>query len=225
MVNYITQSKELTALKEKLKDLPYVYLDTEVAVKDFEKVDYFNDKVRLIQIGTQEDIFVIDAFKVERDTLKEFLKEVLESKGIVGHNLKFDLKFLATNFDVYPKVVFDTFIASKILAKGDNSQKHSLSAVAVRLTDEEVDKTYQTSPWWVENLTKEQIEYSAKDIEVLRSIFREQVVRLNEEQTHLKSSGETYTVFGVVNPVAALEMAFCLLSSILLVLRGNLPAS
>ncbi|MDM7274131.1 bifunctional 3'-5' exonuclease/DNA polymerase [Sulfurihydrogenibium azorense] len=214
MVNYITQSKELTALKEKLKDLPYVYLDTEVAVKDFEKVDYFNDKVRLIQIGTQEDIFVIDAFKVERDTLKEFLKEVLESKGIVGHNLKFDLKFLATNFDVYPKVVFDTFIASKILAKGDNSQKHSLSAVAVRLTDEEVDKTYQTSPWWVENLTKEQIEYSAKDIEVLRSIFREQVVRLNEEQTHLKSSGETYKVFGVVNPVAALEMAFlpCLVS-------------
>ncbi len=207
-VEYITESEKLKSIEEKLKNHPYIFLDTEVAVKDFENIDYFNDHIRLIQVGTENDIYVLDAYKIEKERLRKFLKESVENKGIVGHNLKFDLKFLATNFDVYPKVVFDTFIASKILSKGDNSQKHSLSAVATRLTDEEIDKSYQTSPWWLENLTKEQIEYAAKDIEVLRIIFKEQVLRLNEDQTSLKSSGETFKVFGVKNPVVALEMAF-----------------
>ncbi|WP_297886986.1 bifunctional 3'-5' exonuclease/DNA polymerase [Sulfurihydrogenibium sp.] len=207
-VEYITTPEKLQHIEENLKSQPFIYLDTEVAVKDFENIDYFKDQIRLIQIGTDTQIYVIDAYKIDKEKIKRFLKENVENKGIIGHNLKFDLKFLATNYNIYPKVVFDTFIASKILAKGDNSQKHSLSAVATRLTDEELDKSYQTSPWWIENLTKEQIEYAAKDIEVLRSIFKEQVLRLNEDQTALKSSGETFKVFGVKNPVAALEMSF-----------------
>ncbi|PMP60411.1 MAG: bifunctional 3'-5' exonuclease/DNA polymerase [Sulfurihydrogenibium sp.] len=207
-VDYITQSEKLEEVLEKLKDKPYVFLDTEVAVKDFEKIDYFKDKIRLIQLGTYDDIFVLDAYKIEKNKLEKFLKEVLENKGVIGHNLKFDLKFLATNFGVYPKVVFDTYIASKILSKGDNSQKHSLSALTTRLTNQEIDKSYQTSPWWIENLTKEQIDYAAKDIDALRNVYKEQVLQINQEEAPLKSSGETYKVFGVKNPVVALEMAF-----------------
>jgi DNA polymerase-1 len=207
-VDYITQSEKLEEVLEKLKDKPYVFLDTEVAVKDFENINYFKDKIRLIQLGTYDDIFVLDAYKIKKDKMEKFLKEILENKGVIGHNLKFDLKFLATNFGVYPKVVFDTYIASKILSKGDNSQKHSLSALTTRLTNQEIDKSYQTSPWWIENLTKEQIDYAAKDIDALRNVYKEQVLQINQEEASLKSSGETYKVFGVKNPVVALEMAF-----------------
>ena len=40
-----------------------------------------------------------------------FLRELLSSKGIVGHNLKFDLKYLYS-YGIEPYAVFDTKIAN-----------------------------------------------------------------------------------------------------------------
>lgn len=169
-INYIAQENQLESLKV-LQDKPYLFLDTEVMIKDFENIDFFNDKIRLIQIGDEENTFVIDLLKINPEVVKNHIQNLIENKGIIGHNLKFDLKFLKTNLNILPKIVFDTMIASQILAKGDSNQRHSLSASAKRFVSLDIDKTYQKSPWWATDLSSEQIEYAAKDIDALRHLF------------------------------------------------------
>ncbi len=202
---YITDEKEGIEAIRKLSESKYLYIDTEVAVKSFKDIDFFGDRVRLIQIGNEEDIFIFDMFKVPQ--VADEIKQLLESRGIVGHNLKFDIKFLKTNFDIFPRVVFDTMIASQILSEGED-ERHSLAAVTYRLTEHEMDKSQQASAWGMKELTREQIEYSAKDVEVLREIFSIQKERLNSVETPHKATGKIRDIFGIENAVAAVEMAF-----------------
>jgi len=103
---YITQIDEAVKSLEAFKEDKYLFIDTEVAVKSFEDIDFFNDKIRLIQIGNYSKIFVYDMFRIPQ--FSEHLKELLENKGVIGHNLKFDIKFLKTNFGIFPQIVFDT---------------------------------------------------------------------------------------------------------------------
>ncbi len=209
MIYYLTQDKDLEKIKSLEKD-KYIYLDTEVVVKDFENIDFFNDKIRLIQIGNEEDIYILDLFKLNKENVVTYLKPLIEEKGVIGHNLKFDIKFLKTNLGISPKIVFDTMIASQILSKGDSGQKHSLVAVLKRYTDEEVDKSYQKSVWNAENLSEEQLNYAAKDIAVLRELFKEERNLLNNESILKKATGYSYKIFDVYNSVSALEMNFLL---------------
>ncbi len=202
---YITDLKRGREILKTFEKDKYLYIDTEVAVKDFDNIDFFNDRVRLIQIGNEENIFVFDMFKIPE--ISKDLKPVFENKGLIGHNIKFDIKFLKTNFDIFPKTVFDTMIASQILSAGER-EKHSLDAVSYRLLDNKIDKSQQTSQWNMETLTKEQIEYSANDVKVLREIFPIQKKELNSIPTPHKSTGKIHQIFGIENAVAAVEMAF-----------------
>ncbi len=202
---YITeQGRGIKALKE-LSKSKYLYLDTEVAVKSFKDIDFFSDKVRLIQLGDEEKIFVFDMFKVPQ--IAKELKTVIENRGIIGHNLKFDIKFLKTNFNIFPRIVFDTMIASQILSEGED-ERHSLSALTFRLTDYQMDKSQQASAWGMKELTLEQLEYAAKDVEVLREIFPILRERLNSIETPHKATGKVRDIFGIENAVVAVEMAF-----------------
>ena len=202
---YITTLKEAEKAIESLKNAKYLYLDTEVAVKSFKEIDFFSDRVRLIQIGDEENIYLFDMFKAPQ--ISEKLKPLLETKGIIGHNLKFDIKFLKTNFDIFPKTVFDTMIASQILSEGDD-ERHSLAALTFRLTDYEMDKSQQASAWGMENLTKEQLTYSADDVRVLREIFPILREKINSIETPHKATGKIRETFGIENAVVAVEMAF-----------------
>lgn len=137
----------------------------------------------------------------------EHLKELLENKGVIGHNLKFDIKFLKTNFGIFPQIVFDTMIASQLLSE-DSREKHSLSALSYRLTDNHLDKSQQRSPWGIKNLTEEQLRYAAKDVQVLREIFPVLRDELNRIETPHKATGKIHETFGLDNGVAVVEMAF-----------------
>lgn len=204
---YITEESGLEEALNKIKDSKIIYLDTEVDVEDFEKINPFKDRLRLIQIGNDEHIFIIDVFKVNREKIKEFLKNILPNVGVVGHNIKFDLKFIYLNFGVLPRICFDTMIASQIISKGNDADKHSLKAVVGRHTGQAVDKTFQKSNWGAENLSQQQLQYASDDIKVLRQLFRTMIEKLNSGyNAHL--SGEIGKYFGLKNPIAGLEMAF-----------------
>lgn len=193
---------------ESLRDFEkdkYIFLDTEIAVKSFKEIDFFQDKVRLIQIGNKEKIYIYDMFRIPE--FSKHLRKLLETKGIVGHNLKFDIKFLKTNFNIFPQIVFDTMIASQLLSENER-EKHSLQAVTYRLTDDELDKTQQTSAWGLRNLSKEQLNYAAKDVHVLRNIFPILRDRLNSIKTPHKATGVIHETFTLDNAAAVVEMAF-----------------
>ncbi len=202
---YITCVEDGIKAVEDIKKYSYLYLDTEVAVKSLKEIDFFSDKVRLVQIGTEDNIYIFDMFKIPE--ISSHLKPVLEQKGIIGHNLKFDIKFLKTNFNIFPSIVFDTMIASQVLSEGED-ERHSLAALTYRLTDHQMDKSQQSSAWGVENLTKEQLAYSANDVLVLRQLFSVLKEKINSVQTPHKSSGKIKEIFGIENAVVAVEMAF-----------------
>ncbi|MCX7760715.1 MAG: bifunctional 3'-5' exonuclease/DNA polymerase [Hydrogenothermaceae bacterium] len=204
---YITDEKDIPSVIKELEKDKYIYLDTEVATKDLDNIDVFSDKIRLIQLGNEEKIFVIDAFKLNQTIVTSFLKDIFRDRGVIGHNLKFDLKFLKTNYNVSVDTVFDTMIASQILSKGSETDRHSLKAVSNRFAGEDIDKKLQKSDWTSSTLTKDQLIYAAEDIKALRKIFKSMLDRLNEGYT-LQKSSKISQIFNLHNPVALLEMAF-----------------
>ena len=166
--SYITSGERLSRVYESLREEPYIFLDTEVS----------NDRIRLVQLGGKEDIFILDLFDLGEEGVL-FLRELLSSKGIVGHNLKFDLKYLYS-YGIEPYAVFDTMIASQLLGDTD---KHSLQKVAMHYLGQVLDKGLQASNWGQPFLGKEQLEYAALDVKVVRDLFYIFLKRLNELPT------------------------------------------
>ncbi|WP_448583416.1 bifunctional 3'-5' exonuclease/DNA polymerase [Thermocrinis sp.] len=194
---YLTSTQSLGKLYEKVKDIPFVYIDTETV----------GDKtIRLVQIASEEDIFLLDLYELGEVGIN-FLKDLLSKKGIVGHNLKFDIKYMHS-YGIEPYAVFDTMIASQLIGDSD---RHSLQKLAIHYLGEVLDKSLQLSNWGSIRLSKEQLEYAALDVKIVRGLFPILLKKLNEltpitEENLLKT--RTAKVFGLKNPVAIVEMAF-----------------
>ncbi len=189
---YITDFPSLKRAVSSLSEAKFLYLDTETTDKS----------IRLIQLGDEKNIFVIDLFELPHSI--EILRKLLNPKGIVGHNLKFDLKFLA-KYGIFPSATFDTMIASQLLRK----EKHSLAYLAYSFLGISLDKSYQLSNWASPVLSKGQVEYAALDVEVLRSIFPLLREKLNEKAiNHPLLKTRTAKIFDLKNPAAIIEMAF-----------------
>ncbi len=192
---YVTERNQLSKALSRLEKSPYIFLDTETTA----------DKIRLFQLGNEEDIFVIDLFDLPEAV--PLLREVLSRKGIVGHNLKFDLKFMF-KLQIYPYATFDTMIGSFLLGY----ERHSLSHVAERLLGYTLDKTLQLSDWSRSTLTKEQVEYAATDVLVVRELFYRMREKLNSlpevDRGEELLRTRTARVFELKNPAVIVEMAF-----------------
>ena len=192
---YITERAQLGRSLSKLENAPYLFIDTETTT----------NRIRLFQLGDEENIYVVDLFELPEAT--ELLKELLSKKGVVGHNLKFDLKFMYP-MGIIPYATFDTMIGSLMLGY----ERHSLSHVAERLLGYTVDKSLQLSDWSRSVLTKQQVEYAATDVLVVREIFSRMRERLNSippvDRGEELLRTRTARVFGLTNPATIVEMAF-----------------
>ncbi|RLJ70981.1 DNA polymerase-1 [Hydrogenivirga caldilitoris] len=192
---YVTERGSLVRALSNLENSPYVFLDTETA----------GNRIRLFQLGNEESIFVIDLFDLPEAV--ELIRELISRKGIVGHNLKFDLKFMYP-LEIIPYATFDTMIGSFLLGY----ERHSLSYVAERLLGYTLDKSLQLSDWSRTNLTKQQIEYAATDVLIVRELFAKMKERLNSiggtDRGEELLNTRTARVFGLTNPVTIVEMAF-----------------
>ena len=144
------------------------------------------DRLRLVQLATQERVFLIDAATVDLAPLASVLAG---SAVLVGHNLSFDLGFLRAAGLPIPDGdrLFDTMLASQVLdggaqaigatvpepsgatSRGGKRQKlgyHTLAAVAHRTIGVVLPKEQQTSDW-SSSLSAEQLAYAARDAAVL----------------------------------------------------------
>lgn len=79
-------------------------------------LDPYVSRIVMVQIGTLEKRFVIDARVVDCS----FLKEIFEDERIlkIGHNLKFEGKHFLVNYKSLLVNVWDTMIAEKVLYNG-----------------------------------------------------------------------------------------------------------
>ena len=126
-------------------------------------------KLRLLQLGSaaRKTIVVIDLFETDEDgfrALDNFFRG--PSRFWLAHNAVFDLGWLRA-YGWHPQgQIHDSMLASKLLKNGHSQLRHGLAHVAKRILDIDLDKTEQASDWGGQ-LTRSQIEYAAKDVEVL----------------------------------------------------------
>lgn len=154
------------ALKE-VSSWDRVQFDTETSGRDAHicKVlcAQFGNKAKDIQI-------VVDCETVD---LINF-KEILETKLIIGHNLKFDIQFLF-KYGIVPRLVWDTMIVEQLLHLGfDNKYFHySLHDVALRRIKIDLDKSVRGEIIY-RGLDTRVIIYAANDVVHLEDIMEQQ---------------------------------------------------
>lgn len=151
------------------------------------------------QLGNKEANIqmVVDATTID---IRNF-KEILESKLLIGHNLKFDLQFLY-NYNIIPTKIWDTMIIEQLLHLGFDPKftHYSLKAVADRRLNIDIDKTVRGEIIW-RGLDSETIKYAAGDVVYLEDIKEQQVKEL--KYTHSVKAGEIENAF--VPVIAYLE--------------------
>ena len=102
-------------------------------------------------------------------------KQILETKLLIGHNLKFDIQFLY-NHGIIPTQVWDTMVIEQLLHLGfDNKFFHySLQAVADRRLKIDIDKTTRGEIIW-RGLDDRVVLYAAGDVVHLEDIRDQQI--------------------------------------------------
>jgi DNA polymerase-1 len=150
----ITNPDQLAEVRHYLEASTIVGIDLETT-----GLNPRQDRIRLLSLSADGQTFVIDCFAVDPSPLFP----VLGNLELVGHNLLFDLQFLA-QLGFVPAKAFDTMLASQVLGAGCSS-KHGLKDVAERYLNLPLDKTEQTADW-AGPLTEDMIRYAALDAEV-----------------------------------------------------------
>lgn len=173
-------------------------VDTETTA-----LDPRDGQVRLLQLATPAQSFVIDLFELrafEHRGLRELLSSLQPIK--VFHNAKFDVKMLLHHFDLEARGLFDTLLASQLIGAGRREGGHGLAAVSDRHLGELVDKSLQISDWSGQ-LADAQYEYAAKDAALMLPLHEKLTASLQdlglEEVARLE--------FECVLPLAAMELA------------------
>ena len=173
-------------------------MDTETT-----SLDPYNGRVRLLQLSTAEANYVIDLFRVAALDYPELRSLLLSPDHIkVLHNAKFDLKMLLHHFQIEVGPIFDTFLASKLIAAGRPDLRHGLAALSDRLLDEFIDKSVQISSW-SGRLTEEQYRYAARDSQIVLPLRERLIASLVE----LGMVEVAKLEFDCVLPLAAMELA------------------
>ncbi|MGI8544963.1 MAG: DNA polymerase [Aridibacter sp.] len=201
----INDAESLDEALEELKDEEYLGFDTETTA-----LDPFDGFIRLVQLSNGKNTIVIDLKPfMDKGDLKtmpelEGLRELLAADRPIkiAHNAKFDAKWTLHHLGTELGGVFDTLLASQLIAAGDQDRRHNLAEVAGYFLGTELDKSEQVSDWSAEELSHSQIEYAARDAAIMVSL-REKILE------KLKSDGLIQAAkleFDCVLPIAAMEL-------------------
>ena len=191
----VTDAQELPGVAETLSGAEALGADLETT--DLSPRD---GRIRLLQLATPDETFVVDAFAV-RDLSP--LKDVLEGGPVKTlHNGKFDYQFLLAEHGISLSPIFDTMLAAQLLDGGNYGASYALEAVAERYLDEEVDKSERRADWSGE-LSRGQLEYAARDAAILLPLRERLAEKLEEEELGYISKVE----FGAVAAISEMELA------------------
>jgi len=137
--------------------------------------DPYIDKILSYQLGNGVHQFVVDAsiYPIE------LVKGILLSKELLVHNAKFDLKFLYHR-NIYPNLVWDTYLGECVLYKGDRTVRKSLEATVQRYFRYSLTKTTR-GKIFRERFSLKVIDYCAEDVKFLPDIKQAQWNRMQKQ--------------------------------------------
>jgi DNA polymerase I len=173
-------------------------------------LDPYEGNIRLVQFSNGKSTYVIDlkpfADKGDLRTMDELapLRELIAApKPIkVAHNAKFDAKWIRHHLGTDVNGIFDTLLASQLIAAGDQDRRHNLAEVANFFLGVELDKSEQVSDWSAAELSQSQIQYAAKDAAIMVALREKVVERLKQDELVKVAKLE----FDCVMPIAQMEL-------------------
>jgi DNA polymerase-1 len=191
----VTDAEDLAGVAEILENAEAVGVDIETTA-----LNPRDGEMRLLQLATPGETFVLDVFAV-RDLSP--LEGALEKGPVkILHHGKFDHAFLWAEHGISLSPIFDTMLAAQLLDGGEYGSSYALEAVAERYLDETVDKSARREDWSGE-LSREQLEYAARDAAILLPLRERLQEALAEEGLGSVSAIE----FGAVAAISELELA------------------
>ncbi len=201
----ITEAEALKTACDEFRTDEMLGFDTETT-----DLDPFDGTIRLVQLSNGKNTIVIDLKPfAEKGDLKtmpalEPLRDILSAKvpEKVAHNAKFDAKWVAHHLGVELGGVFDTFLASQIIAAGERDRRHNLAEVANFFLGAELDKSEQVSDWSADELSQSQVEYAAKDAATMVPLREKIVEKLKEDGL----MGVAQIEFDCVTAIALMEL-------------------
>lgn len=197
----IASPQQLDAAIQLLSQQVAIGVDTETT-----GLDPYLSRVRLIQLATSKESFIIDLFQSPELILG--LTQLLQAPTPIKifHNAKFDLKMLQHHFGLVVNPVFDTMLASQIITNGQEGESHSLAATVSRFLGMTLDKSAQRSDWSQE-LTPAQLQYAANDAQILVPLYQAQERQLQS----LALNAVAQLEFECVSSLVDMELAGILL--------------
>jgi DNA polymerase I-like protein with 3'-5' exonuclease and polymerase domains len=154
------------------KDKEFIGVDTETT-----GFDIYNSKLLLLQLGDEENQFVIDRTTID---IRVF-KELLETKTIILHNAKFDLRFLYKHNIIPFGNVFDTFLAERVLSTGIDRHRKALDACVERYLKKTLSKDIRGLIFKLGPYDPRVIRYAADDVKYLIPLRLRQYNKLKQE--------------------------------------------
>ena len=194
---YIDKPAELEDQLIPIQSAKEIGLDIETT-----GLDPHRDRIRLIQVSSRDSVnLIIDAYTVSNWV--KLLEPIFKLDIIkIIHNAKFELKFFKQlNIDING-VIFDTMLASQLLAAG-HQQKHKLSDLLKRFLSVQIDKGEQQSNWDQSELRPSQLAYANNDVEYLIPLFDK--LRLELKRHKLRKVAKLE--FDTIHAVAQMELA------------------
>jgi DNA polymerase-1 len=199
---YFRLVRDAETLKKECRDLasePVLGLDTETT-----ELDPYKGELRLVQLSGRKNTIVVDLRAFPDPASLAPLKDLLvaESPRKIAHNAKFDAKWVRHHLGTAIGGLFDTYLASQLIAAGESDRRHGLADVAQFFLGTEMDKSEQLSDWSADELSSSQIEYAARDAAIMPGLYEKLAERLENDDLIRVAELENQCVM----PIAEMEL-------------------
>lgn len=169
----VSDAESLAKACEELRNEPFLGFDVETT-----DLDPYRGSLRLVQLSDGKNTKVIDLkpFRERGDLrtladlapLRDLLASTAQTK--IAHNAKFDAKWVRHHLGTEVGNIYDTYLASLLIAAGEGERRHGLADVVQFFLGRTLDKTEQVSNWAAAELSPSQIEYAARDAAIMPEV-------------------------------------------------------
>ena len=146
-------------------------------------LDPLKGLIRLVQLGDKKDTFIFDRYKCTKEQWAR-IGRLFKDRMVIAHNGIFECRYIAKEWGVnaLPFHMYDTMAVEKLILCSKLSflgaTRLDLGSTAERRAGIYIAKGYGGSDWGNPELSEEQLNYAAEDVDVMRPIVKAQLPEL-----------------------------------------------